>query len=184
MLITLEQLRAVCIYSSAGHLEPFIEPLNAAMKEFEINTKKRIAAFIAQVAHESGSFQYMQELASGAAYDKRSDLGNTLPEAIAAAAAGGKSVGRFYRGHGCIQITGYYNHLKCGEALGLDLVNQPTLLTQPVNACRSAAWFWDSRNLNALADMGDFKKITKRINGGYTHLEQRSEFYVRALDIL
>ena len=180
-MLTAAQLKAICIYGKAAVLESFVTPLNKAMDEFEINTPLRMAAFIAQVAHESGSFNYLQELASGHAYDDRKDLGNLEPEAIATAKLARTTAGRFYRGHGIIQITGYYNHKKCGEALGLDLVKFPKLLTEPVNACRSAAWFWSSHGLNELADEKRFKDITKIINGGYNGLEDRSKYYIRAL---
>lgn len=201
-MLTAPQLKAICIYSKAAVLESFVTPLNRAMDEFEINTPLRMAAFIAQVAHESGSFNYLQELASGHAYDDRKDLGNLEPEAIATAKLARTTAGRFYRGHGVIQITGYYNHKKCGEALGLDLVKFPKLLTEPVNACRSAAWFWvvgaglnlsktaiaagvtKGCNLNTYADRKEFKLLTVAINGGYNGLEDRSKYYIRALRVI
>ncbi|MBI0407599.1 MAG: hypothetical protein ITD45_02715 [Nitrosospira sp.] len=65
-----------------------------------------------------------------------------------------------------MQVTGYDNHLACGAALGFDLLHQPGLLDQPVEACRSAAWFWKTHGLNELTDAGDFERITRRINGG------------------
>ena len=152
--------------------------------EFGINTRLRKAAFLAQVCHESSSFQFMEELAGGGAYDNRRDLGNLEPIAIEAANTNGTTAGRFYKGHGPIQITGYYNHKKCGEALGIDLINHPTLLIRPEHGCRSAGWYWDSRQLNELADLQDFKQITRRINGGYNGLEDRTQYYQRALKVL
>jgi putative chitinase len=82
-----------------------------------------------------------------------------------------------YKGHGPIQITGRANHTACGKALGLDLVNNPTLITEPPNAFRSAGWFWDTRGLNALADLRLFKAITKKINGGLNGLQSRMAYY-------
>jgi putative chitinase len=154
------------------------------MDEFEINNVKRKSAFLAQVSHESGGFRYVEEIASGEAYDYRADLGNTKSEAVDVARRNGTTAGKWFKGHGVIQITGYYNHRDCGIALNLDLVRYPRLLVEPINACRSAAWFWDSRKLNPLADNSEFKKITKLINGGYNGLEDRTNYYLRALKIL
>ena len=162
----------------------FAGPLNAAMAEFEINTPARQAAFIAQLAHESGEFRYMQELADGSAYDYRADLGNTDPIAIEVARRNGTTAGRWFKGHGPIQITGYSNHKACGEALGVDLVEHPRALTEPELGCRSAAWFWASRGLNALADRGDFLGITRRINGGTNGLADRQQYWERAKRVL
>jgi putative chitinase len=183
-LLTLAQLEEISPRSNSSVLNSFVGPLNEVMKEFSINTVLRKSAFLAQLLHESASFYYMQELASGHAYDKRGDLGNLEPIAIQTAKRNNKSVGAFYKGHGPIQITGYYNHLKCGEALGLDLVNYPLLITEPLNGCRSAGWYWDSRKLNRLADDGHFTSITKRINGGLNGQLDREMFYDRSRRVL
>lgn len=143
------------------------------MMEFEIDNPERQAAFLAQIAHESGSLRYVRELASGEAYEGRADLGNTEP-----------GDGQRYRGRGLIQITGRSNYQACGDALGVDLVGNPELLEGPDLACRSAAWFWKAKGLNELADNGDFKLITKRINGGYNGYEDRVAFHERAQQVL
>jgi putative chitinase len=151
----------------------FLVPLLDAMAEFEIDTPARATAFLAQIAHESGSLRYVREIASGAAYEGRSDLGNFEP-----------GDGPYFRGRGLIQITGRANYTKCAEALDLPLLEEPELLEEPVNACRSAAWFWASHGLNELADKGDFIRITRRINGGINGLEDRQAFYERAKRVL
>ena len=151
----------------------FAGPLSRAMQDFEINTPARQAAFIAQLAHESGQLRYVKELASGAAYEGREDLGNTE--------AGD---GVRYKGRGLIQITGRANYAACAAALGLDLVACPELLETTENAARSAAWFWHSKGLNELADKGDFRRLTKRINGGYNGYADRVEFWGRAQQVL
>jgi len=172
-MLTLAQL--IEIVPTAGKRAAiFINPLNLAMERFQINTPKRVAAFIAQVAHESGSFYYTKEIASGKAYEGRTDLGNTQP-----------GDGVKYKGHGLIQITGRANHLACGRALGLDLIEHPEMLEQPEPAALSAGWFWhDFKNLNPLADAGEFLKITKRINGGTNGLADREQFYNQAKRVL
>ena len=92
-----------------GKITVFLDYLNATMDEFFINTRMRKAAFLAQLAHESGQFNYVEELASGAAYDDRADLGNTKGEAVALAELASTSPGRYFKGRGLIQITAYSN---------------------------------------------------------------------------
>jgi putative chitinase len=174
-MITLDQLRAVIPHAGA-RAEVFLDPLNRAMQEFEITTPKRQAAFLAQIAHESGSLRYVREIASGAAYEGRADLGNTV-----------HGDGTRYRGRGLIQITGRANVRQCSEALfgdGEHLLEHPELLELPDAAARSAAWFWHSRGLNALADESDFARITRRINGGTNGMSDRMAHYARALEVL
>lgn len=168
-MLRVEDLLAICPYRSRTLLEKFVEPLSAAMEEFEINTPKRQAAFIAQIAHESGGFKWLTELASGDAYEGRLDLGNSQP-----------GDGRRFKGRGLIQITGRANYAACGAALGLDLLARPEQLSELENACRSAAWFWESRGLNDLADADQFKTITRRINGGLNGFEDRKAHWERA----
>ncbi|MYM37272.1 glycoside hydrolase family 19 protein [Duganella sp. FT94W] len=156
----------------------YLAPLAAAMAEFGINTRPRAASFLAQVGHESGQLQFVRELASGAAYDTgtlAARLGNT-PEA--------DGDGQRYKGRGLIQITGRTNYAACGAALGLDLLAQPELLEQPVNACRSAAWFWRTHGLNELADAGDQVRVTRRINGGTNGLAERLALFAVAQRVL
>jgi len=85
--------------------------------------------------------------------------------------------GWLYRGRGLKQLTGKDNYTRCGAALGLDLVNEPDLLLTPINAARSAGWFWKTNNLSAFADAGDIKGMTKKINGGLIGYEQRQALY-------
>ena len=153
-----------------SRVQDFLEPLNAAMREFHINTPERQAAFLAQIAHESGELRYVKEIASGIAYEYRKDLGNTQP-----------GDGMKFKGRGLIQITGRNNYHECGNALGVDLITSPELLETNDMACRSAAWFWASHGLNDLADKGDFERITKRINGGLNGLKERQAYYVKAM---
>ena len=180
MSITQQQLQQ--ILPNAGQTAGvFVPVLNTAMVRFQIVGTKRIAAFIAQIGHESGQFRYVRELGNDqylSKYDtgtlaKR--LGNT-PEA--------DGDGQKYRGRGLIQITGRANYMICGEALALDLINHPELLEKPQHACMSAAWFWASRGLNTLADAGQFDTITRRINGGQNGAADRQALYARALKVL
>lgn len=174
-MITLDQLRAIMPFAGARAVT-FLDPLNAAMEEFSIDTPARQSAFLAQVAHESGSLRYTRELASGTAYEGREDLGNTEP-----------GDGARYRGRGLIQITGRANMAKCSMALYGDpdhLISNPEVLELPAAACRSAAWFWLSHHLNERADAGEFERITRIINGGTNGLADRMAFYERAQKVL
>lgn len=176
MPITQQQLLQILPNAGrqAGVFVPF---LNTAMNRYGIVGPLRAAAFIAQVGHESGQLRYVREIwgptAQQAGYEWRADLGNTV-----------RGDGSKYRGRGLIQITGRANYAACGEALGLDLVNEPALLEQPQYATMSAAWFWSTRELNTLADQKNFVKITRRINGGLTGQEDRLALYEMALKLL
>lgn len=172
-MLTRDLLKSCMPAATPLNLDRFAEPLAAACQEFGIDTPLRLAAFLAQVAHESGSLRYVREIASGKAYEGRVDLGNTQ-----------EGDGVKYRGRGLLQITGRSGYQWCGRALGLDLIDKPELLEEPVNACRSAAWFWATRNLNTLADAGDLVRITKKINGGLNGLADRREHYATALQVL
>ena len=176
MPITTQQLLQILPKAgpSAG---VFVSALNTAMNHYQIVGLNRVAAFIAQIGHESGQLRYVREIwgptKAQAKYEGRADLGNTV-----------KGDGSKYRGRGLIQITGRANYEACGEALGLDLINQPELLEKPQHACMSAAWFWARRGLNTLADEGEFDKITRRINGGQNGAVDRQELYNKALKVL
>ena len=176
MPITVQQLLRILPNASrvAG---VFVPVLNTAMSRYQIIGTKRLAAFIAQIGHESGQLKYVKEIwgptAAQAKYEGRKDLGNTV------AGDGSK-----YRGRGLIQITGRANYMACGEGLGLDLINQPELLEKPQHACMSAAWFWATKGLSTLADAGQFDKITQRINGGQNGAADRQALYARALKVL
>lgn len=182
MAITLSQL--VQILPGARPVAGlFLSALNTAMSRFQIGQPKRIAAFLAQVGHESGELRYVRELGSDqylSKYDTgtlAARLGNT-PET--------DGDGQKYRGRGLIQITGRRNYLACSQALFGDdrLLGQPQLLEQPQWACESAAWFWQSNGLNELADKDQFTTITRRINGGLNGLEDRLQVWARAKSVL
>lgn len=182
MPITREQLIAI-LPQSVKMADKMLPGLNEAMDRYKINTRLRIAAFIAQVGHESGQFVWLKELGSHAYLDKYDTgalakrLGNTPED---------DDDGQKFRGRGLIQITGRTNYLACSKGLFGDdrLFNSPELLEQPRYAALSAAWFWDSRKLNDFADMSAFETITRRINGGVNGLAERKEFYDRALKVL
>jgi putative chitinase len=180
----------------------WLAPLEETFAKYDISTPQRQAAFIGQCAHESGNFKTLQEnlnysaeglmktwpsrfstkeiadqyarqpaKIAGKVYNGR--LGNTSEEEAAK-----------YLGRGLIQLTGKENYDNCGKAIGVDLINEPTLLAQPMYACLSAAWFWNKKGLNALADAGDYETMTKRINGGLIGLDDRKAKIAKALSVL
>ncbi|MBC8782813.1 glycoside hydrolase family 19 protein [Pseudomonas fluorescens] len=176
MPITEQQLLQI-LPNSGRQAGVFVTALNTAMNRYGIVGTARVAAFIAQVGHESGQLRYVREIwgptVQQLGYEGRADLGNTV-----------KGDGSKFRGRGLIQITGRANYAACGEALGLALISKPELLELPQWAAASAAWFWKSNGLNTLADNGEFVKITRRINGGTNGLEDRLQLWDRAKKVL
>jgi predicted chitinase len=171
--VSMDQLRAIMPNLSAQKAQEYLPHLNNAMAEAGITTKNQKAAFLAQLAHESGQFRYMEEIASGAAYEGRRDLGNTQP-----------GDGTRFKGRGPIQLTGRANYAAASKALGVDLVNNPKAAATPEVGFRTAAWFWNTRGLNNLAEQGNFREVTRRINGGFNGLADRQQYYNRALSVL
>jgi predicted chitinase len=141
-------------------------PMETAMAEFDIKSELRSAMWLAQVGHESGSLRYMEEIASGSAYEGRRDLGNTQP-----------GDGVRFKGRGPIQLTGRSNYHAAGDALHLDLVGNPALAADPAVAFRMSAWWWFTHGLNPIADAGDVVAATRRINGGLNGLADRQRRY-------
>ena len=172
MVPTEDQLRQM--FPNAGsRLDAHLPYIGPAMERAGIDTPERVAAFLAQLAHESGEFRYMEEIADGSDYEGREDLGNTHP-----------GDGMRFKGHGPIQITGRANHRACGYALGLPLELEPELICMPEHGTDAAAWFWNSRELSPLADLGWFTTISKIINGGTNGLYDRWKYYNRNREIL
>jgi putative chitinase len=171
-------LKAIMPFASAVNINKYLDGLNKTAQRYQINTPERLRMFIAQLAHESGSLNYVRELASGDAYDTgrlAKALGNT-PEK--------DGDGRKYKGRGLIQITGTANYRALSQAFKVDFLNQPELLETPEWATLSAGWFWNMRKLNVLADKNDLIGVTKRINGGLNGLEDRRAFWERAKKVI
>lgn len=187
MLITIDQLRAI-MPNAGERARIYYTPLTESMDEFDIDNRLRAAAFLAQIAHESGELRYSRELwgptEAQKRYSNRDDLGNTYKAAVMAAEQNGDNTGHYYRGRGLIQITGYYNYVDATEALGVDFVVNPRLAELPEFSARIAAWFWKTHGCNTLADEQKFKTITRRINGGLNGYDDRLKYYNRALTVL
>ncbi|MDH1012547.1 glycoside hydrolase family 19 protein [Pseudomonas nicosulfuronedens] len=187
----------------------FLPVLDTAMADFGIDTLPRIAAFIAQVGHESAqltrcveSLTYSaQRLAMVWPRRFRSADGSPTalarevayqPERIANLVYAGRNGngdeasgdGWRFRGRGLLQVTGRSNYRAVGEGLAQPFVARPQLLAEPRWACRTAAWWWQRNGLNELADGARFEDITRRINGGLNGLEDRARVWRRALEVL
>lgn len=171
-MVRMDKERILGLYGikDSGRTSSLIEWMLRLWPQVHINTPFRIASYLAQVGHESGRLRYLEEIASGKAYEGRTDLGNVH-----------KGDGVRYKGRGLIMVTGRYNYRRCGEWLGIDLESQPQLLSEPEWAVKSSLWFWDVHDLNAYADNDDLRGQTRVINGGYNGYEDRQKLYVEAL---
>jgi putative chitinase len=180
-MFTEDQLKQIMPTLPAARREMYLPFLSVAMETYEIDNALRAAAFLAQLAHESGELKFMEEIWGPTAQQKRYEppsdlaarLGNTEP-----------GDGARFKGRGPIQITGRFNYRKYGDLLGVDLVEMPELAATPQIAFAIAGLFWQKNGLNALADRQDFTTITKRINGGLNGLASREKYYARALQVL
>lgn len=169
-----EKLQLVMPRALESRVKLYYEPLVAGMTRYKITSDLRMAHFIAQLAHESASFRYAEEIASGEAYEGRRDLGNTEP-----------GDGRRFKGRGLIQLTGRANYAEYSRASGVDYLSAPQkVASDPFAAVDVACWFWNSRRLNALADADDVKGVTRRINGGFNGLDDRIDYLTRAKAVL
>lgn len=174
--LTQGKLLAIMPGATVSAVSRYFQPLIDNMEANGITTPLRTAHFLAQLGHESGSFRFSEEIASGAAYEGREDLGNTSP-----------GDGVRFKGRGLIQITGRSNYAAYGAARGQDYLTEPrnTLLaSDPRIAVDCSCWFWATRGLNALADSDNVDGITRRINGGVNGLADRVARLARAKCLL
>jgi len=171
--MTGEQLISVMPHCPTSKAGQYARLLTEAMFEAEINTPIRQASFLGQLAVESGDLRWFEEFGDGSAYEWRSDLGNIQ-----------RGDGKKYKGRGPIQLTGRRNYRAAGAVLGIDLEMRPEQAADPEVGFRVAAWYWSSRKLNDAADKLDHRGVTRAINGGLTHHEQRLDSSYRALEVL
>ena len=202
MDLTLSQLKRMV--PGIPYAEHWLEALDILLPDYEINTPQRIAAFIAQCAHESGGFKFLKENLNYKAASLQKVFPKYFPSAdIAAAYAnkpemianrvyanrmgnGDEHSGDGYKfcGRGLIQLTGKDNYSWFAASLEISPEEASAYLETFEGAAQSACWFWETNNLNVEADAGDIKKMTKKINGGYIGLEDRIHHYENALEIM
>lgn len=172
--VTLQLLRALATKADPKVLnEALVKSLNRWTVQYAITSPLRLAHFLAQSAHETDGFKTLVEYASGKRYEGRKDLGNTQP-----------GDGVKYKGRGIFQLTGRSNYAFYGKLTGDDLVSFPDLAAHPDVAVQIACVYWSRKGLNAWADKDDLKQITRRINGGFNGLADRSNYLVRAKKLL
>lgn len=179
-MISEGQLQQMMPTLNAAKRETYLPFLGAAMETYEINSPLRAAAFLAQLAHESGELRFMEEIWGPTAQQRRYEPPSDLAARLGNTQRGD---GARFKGRGPIQITGRFNYRKYGNLLGVDLVEMPELAATPQIAFAIAGLFWQANGLNELADVQDFTKITKRINGGLNGLPSREKYYARALQV-
>lgn len=180
-MFTESALRQIMPRIPADKFQTYFLFLERVMQVHQINTPLRQAAFLAQIAHESGQLRFMEEVWGPTAQQKRYEppsdlarrLGNTQP-----------GDGFRYRGRGPIQLTGRFNYRKFGGLLGTDLELNPDLAATTQIAFSIAGVYWQTNGLNEMADRQDFIGITKVINGGTNGLEDRQKFYAIAKNVL
>jgi len=182
MSLTTQQIQAGT--GSTAARAAFWQPnLHGACALFSIDSPQRLAAFLAQIGHESGRLAYVREIwgptPAQRGYEGRLNLGNIRP-----------GDGKRFMGRGLIQTTGRANYRATRDGLRQFLPSVPDFeavpeqLEQADMAAMSAAWYWYSRGLNALADIGDFKGITLKINGGLNGWDDRLALYAAAKKVL
>lgn len=176
-LLSLVELNAIYDVLPNSEYAKRIDGLNEAMRRYDIRGPHRVSAFLGNLAAESGCLKYVREIHDGSNYEGRRDLGNIHP-----------GDGRRFRGRGYIQITGRFNYTAASKALGYDFVSDPEAMESPKWAAVVSGWFWESRNLNHFADMGNpgWPEVCRRVNGRYPANGQaeRNKYYARAWDVL
>jgi putative chitinase len=202
MNLTLEQLQQVLPKNK--HVCHWYDALVEVLPRYDITSNLRLSSFLAQCAHESAQFtvleenlnyransllrvfpRYFSDLARAQSFAHKPELianlvyanrmGNGSPET---------GDGYRYRGRGLIQLTGYDNYSRFASSLNISVDEVVDYVVTFEGAVESACWFWDSNNLNILADRGDMVALTRRINGGTNGLEDRLSYYKRILKIL
>ncbi|MBF4998080.1 hypothetical protein IRT45_13055 [Nocardia sp. BSTN01] len=157
----------------------WLPQINSAMQSAGIDTPQRAAAFLAQVGQETAGFATLTEYSDGSDYNGRADLGNTQP-----------GDGPKYKGRGGLQLTGRNNYERASQALGVDFVNHPELVADPKYAFATAAWYWNTHNLNAVADNAhpqdpaSIDPVSQIINGGSHGRDVRRDHFIQACQIL
>lgn len=152
---TKEKLSIVMPQAQPAKIDRYYEPLRTAMAKYDIVSPIRAAHFLAQIAHETMSLLFAEEIASGAAYEGRTDLGNTQP-----------GDGVRFKGRGLIQLTGRANYTSYSKDSGIDYVAKPQLVASDAFvAVDVACWFWNTRKISKMADADDVIAVSKAING-------------------
>lgn len=203
--ITLPLLQALCPKTKASVLSSYVEPLNMVAKHYDLfKEPKYVAAFLSQIAHESGGFVFTKEnlnysaagltktfkkyfptLASAQAYARKPEkIANKVYANRMGNGPESSGDGFKFRGRGLIQLTGKNNYVKFANAVNMSIDEVIAYLETPEGAAASAGWYWNVNKLNAYVLANDYIGLTRRINGGTNGLEDRVEKYKKALELL
>jgi putative chitinase len=204
-MLTLSQLKQ--LLPKNPYVEHWHRALSQLLPDYDINTPNRIAAFVAQCAHESGGFMVLKENLNYKAATLRKIFPKYFPNdqiandyasrpnkqvAIASKVYANRmgngdeasQEGWKFCGRGLIQLTGKSNYQAFADSLEMDINDVPEYLATFEGAAQSACWFWETNKLNRFADTSDLRGMTKVINGGYKGMEDREAQYARALRLL
>jgi putative chitinase len=204
-MLTQEQLAE--LIKGNPHVPQWYSALSQLFPDYEINTPKRIAGFIAQCAHESANFRILTENLNyrwqslrkvfpkyfptdelAQQYASRPNRAEAIANRIYASRMGNgpeeSGDGWRYRGRGLIQLTGRQNYMWFAASLEITPEEATEYLMTFEGAAQSACWFWETNNLNQWADKGDIVTLTRRINGGTIGLDDRIKHYEHALHVL
>ena len=202
MELTKDQLRQ--LLPKNPYIDYWHNALSQLLPDYEINTPQRIAAFIAQCAHESGNFvfltenlnykaeslmkifgKYFKDIATAKAYEKKPEkIANRIYANRMGNGDEASGDGWRYRGRGLIQLTGKTNYTWFAASLEISAEEAAEYTQTFEGAAQSACWFWETNKLNNEADKGDIKTMTRKINGGFIGLDDRIKHYNHALHVL
>lgn len=202
MELTKEQLKQ--LLPKNQYINQWHKALSQLLPDYEINTPKRIASFVAQCAHESGSFvfltenlnykaesllkvfpKYFKDMGTAKAYEKQPEkIANKIYADRMGNGNEASGDGWRYRGRGLIQLTGKTNYTWFAASLEISPEEAAEYTQTFEGAAQSACWFWETNKLNQFADSGDIVTMTKRINGGTIGLDDRIKHYEHALHVL
>ena len=173
-LVTKEQLAHIWNCGANLIQDAEVDEMNYGLNFFQINTTARIRHFLAQISHESGGGRYKEELASGADYEGRSDLGNNQP-----------GDGKKFKGAGYIQMTGRANYQAFANYIKDPKVMDGVTYVANKYPMTSAGFWWHNNKMNALCDSNPtVDQVTLRVNGGYNGLDDRKRYYARCCEVI
>lgn len=195
--LTFEQLQAITPRAETNRLATLRPHIIDTCEKYAIDTPIRVAAFIAQWAHETQEWRHLEEVWGPTAQQQKYERPIGRDGIVAKAATDGEKkplwqrLGNFapgdgylYRGRGLCMLTGRENYDRASTGTGMRLLDAPDIVSRLDVGTEVAGWYWRDRRLNEPADKGDFATVTLRVNGGRTHLERRLSYYRKACEVL
>lgn len=180
-MLTIEQFKKLFPNCPKAKIDEYFKNLCLTMDRFGINSKKRMKMFLAQLAHESYQFKYLEEIWGPTEQQKKYEPPSTVATRLGNSEKGD---GFKFKGRGALQLTGRANYKTVGDYFKVDFIKNPEKAASPEWAFMIAGWFWETRKLNELADKEDLIGVTKKVNGGLNGLEDRKKYYDKFETIL